>query len=461
VRETSSALAAILLLGALTSARGQYVEDSIDVGGNFVGRLAYNPSRDVVYGASNTGDVVFAVDCATNTVISRVAVNYPRGLAYSSRDDKLYCAFGYGDESLLVVSGLTHQRLGAIPLGGANILVWDSIYNRIYVSSESRWEVSVVDCTTDSVIAVIRVGDSPLQMHINTRRRKLYVQNDDSHDISIIDMQRNEVLRTLNIGEPPVSGWYSLTEDKYICGGYTRVFTIGGGTDTLRSVLTLEDPGKTWSIAGDDAARLAYIGSEGLAHNSLLTFDVVAETVVVQEVMPGVPRFVFRSEPSSLVYVLCRNSWVSVCAPDGHRTGCSLAVQSSPFVAAYSPPTRRLYVGHLNSSLVYVIKDTVTGLVEQESPSASAAPVLGVSGSCFRNRVVAELDVPAGIDVPALLVLTSDGRLVVRLSGMRTAGRVRYTWAGLDGRGNRAPRGVYVLRPSDCRVRAASVVKVE
>jgi YVTN family beta-propeller protein len=408
VKAASRAILLLTALGAFSSARGQYVEDSIDVGGNFVGSMAYNPYADVVYGRSNTGDFVFAIDCATNTVIGSIPVDYPLYMAFSAVSNKLYCPFTYGRDSVLIVDGATHQRLRAIRVRGANMAVWDSASNRVCVSCDDQWDVKVIDCVTDSVIATIRVGDGPLKMHINTRRRKLYVQNWDSEDLSIIDLQTNEVIRTLSVGEPLVSGWYSASLDKYICGGYTHVFTVGGGTDTLRSVFTLDDPGKIWSIAGDDASGFAFLGSEGLAQNALLTFDTVAETVVAQEVMPGVPRFVFRSDLTSQVYVLCRNGWVSVCGPDGRPTGCSLAVQSSPFVAAYSPPTRRLYIGHLNSPLVYVIKDTVTGLAE----GRTGLPARSVGATVVRGA----------LDLPASGVMRQASSVLLDAAGRRVAG---------------------------------------
>jgi DNA-binding beta-propeller fold protein YncE len=152
------ALAAILLLGALNSARGQYVEDSIDVGDYNVASLVYNPSAGVVYGTCFYGRSVFVLACSTNELVARVPVTRPLALAYDSVDDKAYCSFSNQDaDSLLIIDGRTHSRVRALELDGALYPMWDAVDNRLYVScygSEYDY-VAVLDCTTDSVIASI------------------------------------------------------------------------------------------------------------------------------------------------------------------------------------------------------------------------------------------------------------------------------------------------------------------
>jgi hypothetical protein len=61
----------LLLALAATAGQAQHVEDSVDVGGAWVGSLAYNSQADVVYGASEDG-FVFAIDCATNELVATI-----------------------------------------------------------------------------------------------------------------------------------------------------------------------------------------------------------------------------------------------------------------------------------------------------------------------------------------------------------------------------------------------------
>ena len=187
-------LYAVLLPAFLfvTVARAQYVEDSIDVGGAWVGSLAYNSREDVLYGRCQQADIFFTISCDSNKVTSSFQLNRPRQMTYDSIDNKAYCPYeGAGEESLAVIDGETHTPVKRIGMPGATTAVWDPASDRIYVSCQSTNMVAVVDCATDSLLTYIPVGACPLKLYINTLRHKLYVLNYDDGTVSIVDMTTN------------------------------------------------------------------------------------------------------------------------------------------------------------------------------------------------------------------------------------------------------------------------------
>ncbi|MFO7676067.1 MAG: hypothetical protein R6X12_07120, partial [bacterium] len=94
---------------------------------------------------------------------------------------------------------------------------------------------------------------------------------------------------------------------------------------------------------------------------------------------------------------------VSVLSYDGSQLLTTLPVQDAPFELAYSPRSRRLYVSHLNSRQVYVIRDEAGGIAEE--PTGAGWPVrVGASVTAGRLRVEA-----------AGLLLDVSGRAVARL----------------------------------------------
>ena len=116
-RIPKAAIPALLLLTLTLGVQAQYVLDSIDVGGRFVGSLCYNSRSDVVYGNSESGGFFFAIDCSTNEVISSISLRYPLRVVYNATGNKAYCSYyNYELDSVLVVDGSTHQRIKAIPL---------------------------------------------------------------------------------------------------------------------------------------------------------------------------------------------------------------------------------------------------------------------------------------------------------------------------------------------------------
>jgi hypothetical protein len=86
------ATVAVLCLAAGTG-RSQYVEDLVDVGGGWVGSLAYNSREDVLHGAR--GDrILFAISCDSNKVVASLLVSGAFAVAYDSSDNKAYCSYG-------------------------------------------------------------------------------------------------------------------------------------------------------------------------------------------------------------------------------------------------------------------------------------------------------------------------------------------------------------------------------
>jgi DNA-binding beta-propeller fold protein YncE len=440
VKRFSPALAAILLLGALTRARGQYVEDSIDVGGSWVGSMAYNSREDVVYGASETGRLVFAIDCATNRVISRVPVQYPLNVVYDSLDNKAYVTvYNYETcDSVLVIDGSTHERLRMIPVRGATNLVWDRIFNRVYVSCDLQWDVKVIDCRTDSVIATIRTGDGPLTMHINPRRRKLYVQNYDEGTIAVVDMTRNEVAGMVNTGYYQRSGCYDPYADRYWVGLGNRITVVDCATDSVTATLPTGVDQWVMALAADGFGRVmaCVYGADVLFAIDAHSCSTLSRTAVGRD-----PRVLAWNSDRSFLYVANgRSSSVTVLSGDGASVIRELPASASPFVFARSTATGRLYLGHLDSRWVYVIKDSVTGMAE----GRAEPPVRSVGATVVRGV----LDLPAsGVEHQASSVLLdAAGRRVAELRpGRNDVGRL-------------SP-GVYFVRTAAEPVRRVVVVR--
>jgi YVTN family beta-propeller protein len=225
------------LMCCLFAAAGhaQYVEDSIDVGGAWVGSLAYNSREDVLYGRCSQVGYFFAISCDSNKVTNSFPLGRPRQMAYDSIDNRAYCPYeGAEEESLAVIDGRTHTRVKSIGMPGATTAVWDPASDRIYVSCQSTNKVAVVDCATDSLLTYISVGACPMKMCINTLRHKLYVLNSDAGTVSIVNMTTNKVVKTVSVGGYPNAGYYSRSADKfYSAGSYGQCIVIDGAADTI------------------------------------------------------------------------------------------------------------------------------------------------------------------------------------------------------------------------------------
>jgi YVTN family beta-propeller protein len=440
--KSASVLAAACLL--IATARGQpYVEDSINVYHSWVGSMCHNSTADVVYGASEEG-VIFAISCSLNQIISRVYAHGPLNITYDATDNKAYCSV-YNDvlDSVLVIDGATHTRLRAIPLDWATDLVWDSTDDHVWVTLQETDEVACIDCATDSVIARVPVGDCPLKLHLNSRHRKLYVLNNDGESVTIVDIAENRVLRTIPLGNVPTAGCFSEAAGKYYCGIPSQVTVLDGEGDTIIARISLP--------LGTSVNALAAVESNGLVvaatmtgnSDSVLVIDVARDSVINSVAVGGNPRFLAVSPRTGLLY--CAEGTtrsVSVLAGDGSRLLSSLSVSRGPSALQVAPRQSRLYVGHSSSPMVYVIRDSATGVGDSAVGPSRYGTCLRATPNPFSGTTA--ITWSGWKHAIPVLVRSLDGRLVARLKANVSPGVARIAaWNGKGSNGQATPPGVY------------------
>jgi len=441
------------LLAALGMSYAQYVEDSIDVGGAWVGSLAYNSREDVLYGGCQAAGIFFAISCDSNKVIRSLALDWPRCLDYDSMDNKGYVAFkGAGEDSLAVIDGSTHLVVKKIKMpGGATMPVWDPISDRVYVSCQSDNVIAVVDCATDSLLMYIPVGACPMKMYINTLRRKLYVLNYDDGTVSIVDMATSQVIKTVLTGAAN-AGYYCRCADKFYSDGQVgECVVIGGQSDTI--VWRIPIPGSEYvlSATGNEQAGIVFVGISAGSSGYIVAINAVADSVMyTHDLGHALAEGLLYSTESGQLYSANYPNSVCVLTGDGSRITKTILLGDAPFVIAAAPVHRRLYVGNNNTSFVYVLRDEV-GVAEPRSPSPMF-PGVSVTPNPFSQRVAVAWSAPArGND--AARVYAPDGSLIREAE--IPIGACRWVWDGRDNRGRAVPPGVYVVTaPGGTRAKA-------
>jgi YVTN family beta-propeller protein len=423
----------------------QYVEDSIDVGGSWVGSLAYNSREDVLYGRCQQAGIFFAISCDSNKVINSFPLRRPRQMTYDSIDNKAYCPYeGAAGESLAVVDGRTHTLSKRIAMPGATTAAWDPTSNRLYVSCQSTNSVAVVDCATDAVLEYIPVGACPIEMYINTRRHKLYVLDSDAGTVSVVNMTTNKVINTVSVGGYPNAGYYSRSADKfYSAGPHDECVVIGGLSDTVIARISLPGIEDILGATGNEDAGLVYLGTFTGHDDSVATVLTEKDSVVATAATGAEIWGLAYSSQSGLVY--CASSWsneVYVLSGDGGRVLGRLQVGEYPFVFVPALRHRRLYLGHLGSAYVYVLRDTATGAVAEPPSPHTGSRGLSVTPNPFMSSLAVAWSPSPGSGGTAR-VYGQDGRMVRQ--ARIPAGEAHWVWDGRDDSGVALPPGVYVI----------------
>src|SRR5262249_9937833 len=96
--------------------------------------------------------------------------------------------------------------------------------------------VSVIDTATNTVVATVGVGNSPLGVAITPDGARAYVTNYGSHTVSVIDIATNTVVATIGVGLNCSGG--AITSDgthAYVAhsGGFSDMLVIDTATNTV------------------------------------------------------------------------------------------------------------------------------------------------------------------------------------------------------------------------------------
>jgi YVTN family beta-propeller protein len=429
----------------------------VDCGAPGVGSLCYNARAGVVYGATQYGPF-FAISAESNKVVSSTPFDFPIWVVFDSLDNKAYCFVRTPDyDTLMVMDGTTHSRIGQIPLEWADRGVWDPDNDRLYVGMGELDKIAVIDCRGDTVVAKIHVGQYPMGITLNRQHQKLYVLNMNSESVTIIDLVTNEVIRTIRLGNVPQAGCYSSVADKYYCGGDREVVVIDGVGDTVMSRVPVADLPS--SMLESPAHGVVMVG----VHDTMLTLDVGPDTVLYRMRVGVEPNGMVWSSATDQVYCAVSGGRVAVFPGGGERVALSVPVgsYSYPFAVALAPEHGRLYVGCLNTRYVYVIRDTASAIEEPGFGPTCSPQAARASPNPFSSRVSVECPASPGSGRMAL-VCAADGRVVRRLLSISAREGVwRWTWDGKNDSGEEVPEGVYLVSTGHDNLYKTAVVKLK
>jgi YVTN family beta-propeller protein len=158
-------------------------------------------------------DTLTVVDVTTQTVVADIAVpNLVGELVVHPSGTRTYAVSLQGEgptaRPALSVVDLVEQRITAvIPVGvpgiTANTRTSAAINpsgTRVYLADPAIDSITVVDTTTDQVVAVVPTGRGPDKMTLTPDGALLYVANAVSSSVSIIETVGNTVLTTVPVG---------------------------------------------------------------------------------------------------------------------------------------------------------------------------------------------------------------------------------------------------------------------
>jgi YVTN family beta-propeller protein len=203
----------------LSSPNYASVETDNNVGAYPAG-IAYDSANGYLYVADSGATTVNDIS-PSNSVSSINVETYPNGVAYDKSNGDIYITDG---DYLSVISpsnGVNNIDIGHAMLGVA----YDSENGDIYVTNYNENSVSVIDSSSNSVIATISVGSYPYAIAYDSENGDIYVTNYKSNSVSIINSSSNSVIATISLSGGPDSIAYDAANG-YMFVGYNDYVSV-------------------------------------------------------------------------------------------------------------------------------------------------------------------------------------------------------------------------------------------
>lgn len=254
----------------------------------------------------------------------------------------------------------------------------------LYVANLRGNTVSVVDPTTDTVVATIPVGSFPFGVAVSPDGSQAWVANDGSNDVSVISTSTDTVTATIPVGRFVQTVAFSPDGSRayvgyFVSPGFWDVAVIDTATDTV--ITNVPVGNQTFGIALTPDGSRAYVANFISSNVSVIDTSTNTNIATIADGAARTPDGIAASPDGAHVYTANFNSDnVSVIDTATNTISALIPVASGPGSVAVTPDGSHLYVADENANAVSVI-DTATGTVTDTIPVGSVPSGVLVDGT--------------------------------------------------------------------------------
>jgi YVTN family beta-propeller protein len=200
-----------------------------------------------------------------DTLVGTVAIGAtPTALCLDSAENLLYVLSGSDPGSATVINCSTDQVVDVVPVGNTPVTAaWSRTSGRVYVANRRGNNVTVIDGPTCEVETTLAVGAEPLSLCWNPANNKLYVAGSADSSITVIDCATNAVQKTVTVRMNPTA--MAVRPDRnwlYVANsGSNSVSIIDCANDSLmRTSIVGTQP---CAIVSEDEHKAMFIANRG------------------------------------------------------------------------------------------------------------------------------------------------------------------------------------------------------
>lgn len=253
----------------------------------------------------------------------------------------------------------------------------DDVHERIYVVHRALYSdvgvqyellptdlVSVVDGRTGAVTATVKIGDAVNNgvdegIAVDSTHNRVYVTNPGENSVSIIDTTTNTVVATTSVDGSPVGVAADPSAGlAYVADG--DLVTILGPKGTVTGTVPLK--GTAVAVAVDPASGVAYVAEAGPNALAVVNGKKAALQAQVEMQRPLVSVGGIAVDPGGKVYLYNSNGGIVVFDTSSRVPREVTGFQSGGFLSglAVDPKTHLVYAADPGSNEVHVFKSDGT-----------------------------------------------------------------------------------------------------
>jgi YVTN family beta-propeller protein len=295
-------------------------------------------------------------------VTSTVDIGRTPGFVTVRPDGAFAYVAGRAAGVVTVVETNSNKVVATIPIpdGPPQYLAFDPDGKRLYVSvfndpDRSINEVAILDTTTNTVKAKIKVGTRPYALAVTPDGRQLYVPNHGDGTVSVIDTATEQLVTTITVKPNP--HWVEFSEDgtrAYTANHESNLITV---LDTASHTVVAEIPVQKspHSVAVHPTRPL--VASADYDSDSVSVIDTNNEKIIATVPVGKHPQDLTWSADGRHAYVTnVDGDDMTVIDADTWTVTATLPTGDAPTSIAVTPDGRQAYVSNLNSGTLTVLK---------------------------------------------------------------------------------------------------------
>lgn len=261
--------------------------------------------------------------------------------------------------------------IATITVSGAHssVLGVNSNTNRVYVGDFDNGIVSVIDMTTNTVVATIpglkvNINDGPTDIAVNPNTNRIYVGRTVHFggQITVIDGATNSVSTIGGLGAHPVSlAVNAITNRIYVANQLSNnVSVVNGGTNGV--ITTIGGFAAPVGVAVNPVTNRIYIGNSNT--DSISIIDGNTNTIVATIALGADPFRIAVDPTTNRIYVSqWLNDYVAVIDGSSNSIVTTIGVGDSPLGIDVNPNNGRVYTANIGSDNVSIIDGNTNTVV--------------------------------------------------------------------------------------------------